>query len=235
MTKINNLIRVNFVLLVSTFFICPNIAEASQEILSVNEIKELISKIESAESNLLNVKIESEVWMEESESLSGPWKRTPIYISATSWFLGYPIEKARVDVHTEVSRGYWADKDRCIYSKQSYKASYDGQFGRILYQHYEENGKKKNINSGEIFKQSPDIIKGKRSGVVTGLRLTTNYFFIDNEEIDSFPQYFKTAISPEALNRNAFEFTREEYDNMNCIKFRASNKMKVYCYKCPIT
>lgn len=219
MTKINSLIRVNFVFLVSIFFLCPNMAEASQEILSVNEIRELIPKIEAAERNLLNVKIESEVWMEESKSLSGPWNRTPVYISATSWFLGHPIEKARVDIHTEVSKGYWVDKDQFIYSEKSYKTSYDGQFGRMLFQHYKENGKKININSGEIFKQLPDIIKGKRSGVVTGLRLTTNYFFIDNEEIDSFSQYFKAAISPEALNRNAFEFAREEYKTVNCIKF----------------
>ena len=191
----------------------------SRMLLSVEEIEQLIPQIEAVESSILNIKIESEAWREESESPDGPWGRTPVDISATSWFSGQPNSKARMDVHSENIKVYEKDSGHPMHRSKSYTASYDGQLGKMLYKEQEVNGKVEHLNRGKISNKAPEILNGKRSGVVSGFRLTTSYFFVDKKQNESFSQYFRIAISPEALKSNSFEIAREEYNGIQCISF----------------
>jgi len=217
----NYLSSKSLVLVITLFVLIIDITRAdnSQVILSAEEVKHLISKIEDAEKSLLNIKVESEAWMEESPSPSGPWERTPVHVTATSWFSELSKSKARVDVHSEISKVRDGNSGSYSYTEQNYTASYDGQFGKIIYHKYGNVGKPLYIKRGEVLSDAPRIFNGRRTGAVTGLRFTTNYFFADRPDRESFSQYFKIAISPEALEADAFEIVREEYNDIQCIKF----------------
>jgi len=200
-------------------------AESSQTILSAEEIKQSIPQIEAAEKKVLNVKIEAETWMEESTSPTGPWERTPTYVAATSWFDGTPRGKGRVDVHREVLNSYWVDGGRYMQSERSYTACYDGRVVRKIYEkESEDGGKTRFARRGEIRDQAPEIFKGKMTGVVTGLRFTTKYFFIDRDDITFFSQFFKTATSPGAVVNGSFEAVREDYNGVQCIRLSMKSK-----------
>jgi hypothetical protein len=197
----------------------------SQTILTIEEIKQLIPQIEAMEKKVLNVKIEAETWMEESKSPTGPWERAPMYVSATSWFDGTPKGKGRVDIHREVLNSYWKDKDRYIQTERSYTAGYDGQVVRKVYDKESIDAEKTRlVKQGEIIDQAPEIFKGKMTGVVTGLRFTTKYYFIDKDDKESFSQYFKIAISPEAIANNSFEVVREEHNGVQSIRLGLKHK-----------
>ena len=214
--KLMNVILVVF-LLIST--VDTSRANSLKVILSAEEVSRLIPEIEAAEKRLLNIRIDSEAWMEEATSPSGPWERTRVHVTATSWFNGLPKNKSRVDIHSEILRVRYEDLDNYSYIEQNYTASYDGEFGRIIYHKYGNVGNPSYVKRGTVLSKAPSIFNGRRTGVVTGLRFTTNYFFADRTDIESFSQYFKIAISPKALELDSFEFVREEYDGIDCIRF----------------
>lgn len=194
-------------------------ANDNRTVLSTTEIEQLIPQIEAVENSVINLRIDSEAWIEEREKQGEPWKRTPVEISATLWFQGDPKNKTRIDIHSENRLIRREDTENSRYARYSYNASYDGQFGKVLYKDYEANGKIDHLNKGEIIRNAPEIFSGKRSGAVTGFRMTTKYFFVDKQRNETFSQYFKIAISPEALKNNAFEVARETFHGVQCISF----------------
>jgi hypothetical protein len=188
----------------------PVFGETEKEI-SSQEVEAIIPQIEAAEKGLHNIKVDAESWVEERALPSDPWQRTPTYFSCTAWMDGQFKGKVRMDVHKEVLK--WRD-GAAPYAGRSYTVGFDGT-----------NTKFVERTAGPSDKQFPkkegQVSPGMRGfmGSCIGWRFTTNFFSNENEAATSFSQFFRLAISPEAIAAKAFEFVYEEKDDVLCLKF----------------
>jgi hypothetical protein len=191
--------------------------EEPKLILSVEEINELIPEIEAAERNLfLDMKIDSEAWVETKTSLSDPnesWHRTPIYVSCTAWFDGNPEGKRRVDVHKRVLK--WQN-GAAPYGESSYSAAFDGKHGRVVHHTRGHSGKIFSLKEGKLLPDAPRQLRDNYFDICTGAQCSFQFFFNDDR---SFSQLFRASTTPAALEANAFECTLEEFGGVECIKF----------------
>jgi len=190
--------------------------EQTAPVLSLEEMKRFASEIREVESRIKNMKIESEAWIEEKVSLdlSVAWQRTPVCVSATSWFDGNPQKKARIDVHKEVLR--WMQSVH-PYSEKSYSMGFDGQTCRVA---YHTVGTPTNMTSSREGKILPNASKNLTSEWfrrVTGLSFTTNFFFHPKEGY-TFSDLFAWATDPNSVAASTFELSYEEFQGANCIK-----------------
>lgn len=188
-------------------------AEESKLLLSVEDINALIPYIEAAERKLLNIKVESETWLETKTDPCEPWQRTPVYTSCTAWFDGKSKGKARVDVHKQVLK--WVD-GAAPYGEESFSLSFDGQNGRVVNQTSGHSGKTHLSKRGKLLQEVPPQLESNY--VATGAKFSL-YFFFNDEEGDTFSQYFRVAISPAALEAKAFEVSFEEFQGVECVRF----------------
>jgi len=192
-------------------------AQRSKLVLSVEDIKVLIPQIEAAERiHFSNLKIDSETWVETKSDLSDPcqpWQRTPIYVSSTAWFDGNPKGKARVDVHKQIAK--WIDGP-ASYGESSYSVSFDGQYGRVVDRTRGHSGKTFFLKEGKLL---PDAPVGLRTNdAYTGAKFSLYFFFNNDLGVSSFSQFLRKATSPDVVKLNAFEFTLEEFQGVECIK-----------------
>jgi len=201
-----------FLILLGTSFAVH--AEDPKLVLSPEDVNALIPQIEAAERNLLNIKIESEAWVEEKAELSDPcepWQRTPVYTSCTAWLDGRSRSKARVDVHKQVLK--WID-GAAPYGEESFSLAFDGQHGRVVDRTFGHSGKTHFSKRGKLLPDAPPRLGS--TGVHTGAKFSLYFFF--NEEGRKFSQYFRLAISPAALEAKAFEVAFEEFQGVECIR-----------------
>jgi hypothetical protein len=213
-----------FVILVSLSVIVR--AEEAKSVLSIGELKDLAEIIESVEKSLLNLKVESEIWMETKESLSDPcepWKRTPVYVSSTAWFDGRPRGKAKVDVHKQVLE--WQD-GAAPYAESSYSVSFDGTHGRVVNHTIGHSGKTYPRKEGRILSHAPKRLTTGWADLFTGLRFSLNFFF--NGKDYTFSDLFRWAEDPNTLVLSSFQFTQEMFQGVKCIKIasKESNQYK---------
>ena len=198
-------------------------AQKSKLVLSVEDVNVLIPAIEAAERNLfLNMKIDSETWVETKANLSDPcesWQRTPIYVSCTAWFEGHPNGKARVDVHKQVTK--WID-GAAPYIEESYSVGFDGKHGRVVRYSTTHSGRTHHTKEGEHLSDTPGQLGGGFLGSCTGGRFSLYFFFNNNLGVSSFSQFLRKATSPDVVKLNAFEFTLEEFQGVECIKADSS-------------
>jgi hypothetical protein len=176
--------------------------EDSKSVLSVQELKELAPKIESAERKPRNIKIESEAWVETKTDFYDPcqtWQKTPIYHSQTVWVDGGPEGKERVDVHKEVNK--WIN-GISPYGEESYSMSYYGQHGRYI-----------QAKKGEILPDRPNRLG--HGGYDSGIHWSLPFF---NGEIYKFSKMFELASDPNSEAASELEFTIEEFEGTECIK-----------------
>jgi len=191
-------------------------AEDPNSLLSIKEIKELAPQIKAAEKSLLNIKIQSEAWIETKTNLSDPcepWKRTPIYVSCTAWLDGRPRGKARVDVNKEVLE--WRD-GAAPYAESSYSVGFDGHYGRLAKHTFGHSGRTHHSKRGKLLADAP---KGLRSGSArsfTGTGFSLNFFFSDMDY--TFSDLFRWADDPNTLVTSSFQFTQEVFQGVQCIK-----------------
>ncbi len=202
-------------------------AQQSKSALSVEDINALIPMVEAAEEiSFLNLKIESEMWVETKVDLSDPcesWQRTPIYTSCTAWFGGGSEGKGRVDVHKEVLR--WRD-GAAPYVESSYSVGFDGKHGRVVHYTIGHSGKTFHIKEGGLLPDAPEQLMDGYLGSCTGARFSLQFFFSDEDKKigRTFSQFFRAATSAAALEAKAFEVTHEEFQEVECIKFGSGEK-----------
>jgi hypothetical protein len=98
--------------------------------LHAEEREQVAHTLETMGVGIKNIKIESQMWVERRASLSEEWERTPISVAATAWFDGFPISKARVDVHSEVLEWH---QGAAPYSTSSYTITFTGSAGAIIH------------------------------------------------------------------------------------------------------
>jgi len=198
-------------------------AQEPKSALTVENVNALIPAIEAAEEGpfFLNLKVESETWVETKANLSDPcelWKRTPIYVSCTAWLDGRPRGKARVDVNKEVLE--WRD-GAAPYAESSYSVGFDGQYGRIVHHTRGHSGKQFRMKEGKLLADSPKQLRDNYLGSCTGARFSFQFFFSDEDKDmgRTFSRLFRASISPAALEAKAFEVALEEFGGVECIKF----------------
>lgn len=188
-------------------------------ILSANELKQLATEIAAIEKSLLNVKIESEAWIETKGSLSDPcepWQRTPLCVASTAWFDGQPRGKARVDVHKEVT--VWI-QGHAPYFEHAYSIGFDKQYGRVAYHTTGHPGKTYPLKEAKILPDAPKKLRRRWVARFTGIRFSLNFFFADSDLIDyTFSDIFRWASEPNCPAAFPFEFSREEFQGAECIK-----------------
>jgi hypothetical protein len=183
--------------------------------LSPQEINEFIPQIQAAESRLLNIKVDSEAWVETRASLSDTWQRTPIYCSATAWLKPGAERKARVDVHKNVMK--W-ENGAAPYIEENYSVSYDGQVGKTLFHTTRHSDKSTAIKQAIIVPNTPERLRSKSMDSCTGARFTLQFHFGDGDNFKSFSELSRSAISPQALEAEAFEVNWEKLGGTDCIK-----------------
>ncbi len=207
-------------------------AKDSESVLSPEQLKDLAPKIEAAEKRLRNIKIDSEIWVETKANLSDPcepWPRSPVCVSSTAWFTGdwscqtgispqgnsegHAKGKARVDVHKEVLE--WQE-GVAPYAEESYSMGFDGQHGRIVFHTRGELRKALPVKEGRILPEAPDSLKWGWYHRFTGLDFTLNFFFRGKEY--TFSDLFRWSDDPKSTVPSCFEFTREVYQGVQCIK-----------------
>jgi hypothetical protein len=121
----NNL-KVRFVYIVFlTFAFLVDVGTAREGAyeLSMEDLKALAQSMRAVEDALLNVRIDSNAWVEEGPSSSGPWERTPIFFSTTAFFDKISSSRARIDFHKDVGR--W-ENGAAPYLQTSFSVSFDG-------------------------------------------------------------------------------------------------------------
>ncbi len=199
-------------------------AEEPKTALSVEDVNALIPVIEAAEERpFLNLKVDSERWVETKADLFDPcepWQRTPIYVSCTAWFGGGLEDKARVDVHKEVLR--WRD-GAAPYIEESYSVSFDGQYGRFVRYSTGHSGRTHHSKEGKLLTDAPEQLRDSYLGSCTGASFTFSSFF-SNDDGRSFSQLFRASTTPAALETKAFEVTLEEFQGVECIKFGSGER-----------
>jgi hypothetical protein len=191
-------------------------ASDSNSILSVKGVKEIAPKIKASERKLLNIKIESEAWIERKTNISDPcesWLRTPIYLSSTAWLDGSPDSKMRVDVHKQVLE--WIN-GAAPYSETSYSESFDGKYGRFVTHSSGYNGQTFPAKRGRILPNSPEGLKNGWTRRFIGIYFTSNFYFSGRGF--TFSDIFDWIDDPNTTVPACFEFSREAFEGVKCIK-----------------
>ena len=198
------------------FFMCLVVAVHAQEknpFLSKEELMDIASQMKNNETNLLNIEVDSEVWMEERLSKSDLWQRTPIYVSSTAILSGLPNSKTRVDVHKEVVK--WKEGDNA-YADKSYSVGFDGQYGKTIYHYSRSNEEKRVMSKGEITPGVPARLRSGSLRAFTGQAFSKDFCL--NSEGYTFSQLFKWATDPNTKADSSFTFSRDLFYEVECIK-----------------
>lgn len=206
-------------------------ASGIKSALSVEELKELTPIIEAVEKQSYNLKIESETWVETKADPADPcesWQRTPVYVSSTAWIEGgnpfvghvsFANTRVRVDVHREVLK--W-EEGVAPYEESSYTISFDGQYGRILYHASGPIGDSSPVRKGELLSKPPDELAIGWWPRFTGAEFSISFFLRGRE--DTLSNICRSAADPSSLVGSFFEFTRETFQGVRCIKITAKGK-----------
>lgn len=232
----NNL-KVYVVFLAFMFLLNAGTAEETASELSVEELKTVAQIMREVEDALLNVRIDSNSWVEHGPSSSGPWERTPVCASTTAFFGKISSSRVRIDFHKSVLE--WKD-GAAPYLEESYSVSFDGVQGRRKAISSSYSGKSFDRHSGRILPEEPIQLTGaswdnKMTGVYASLffhfrnlpkpfptRLSTHF------EAAADPNYYLgilAAADPKYLNVKLnvkpavkFQVVLEELRGIQCIK-----------------
>jgi hypothetical protein len=224
-----NIIFAAILILAFTALLSVVIAKEIPSDLSVEELKFIAKSMRAVEDSLLNVRIDSNSWVEYGPSASGPWEKTPLCWSTTAFFENISNNHARIDYHKEV--GQW-ENGAAPYFEQRYSVSFDGLKGRRKDISNSYGGNTFDINSGEISSEEP--LQFKMCGRITGIAASLFFYhrnmpdpfskrFSVNFEGAADPNYFMSAFAasnPKYLNvkPRTFKVVFEKLEGIECIK-----------------
>jgi len=206
-------------------------AEETASELSVGEVTVVGQSMRAVEDSLLNVRIDSNAWVEQGPSPSGPWERTPVCLSSTGYFGGTSSSQARLDIHKIVLK--WTD-GAAPYLEESSSVSFDGVQGRRRDISSSHSGKSFDRNSGSILPEPPIELKSSWYDKMIGVYASLFFHYRDMPE--PFPKRFSVsfeaaadpnsflsalaAADPKYLNRKPLKskVVLEELRGIQCIK-----------------
>jgi hypothetical protein len=209
--------------------VCAGLAWSAQERtpLSLVEAASLIPQVEAAERAFRNLKVESEAHLETKTSPEDPWQRTPVCVSSTAWFEGFPRAKIRVDVGKEVSQ--WLD-GAAPYYEESYSMAFDGREGRLVKKTFGYNGQTHADSEGELVSEIPRRLNTGWCNGFTGGRFSLYFFFANDPRCHSFSQMLRETTSSRTTEARPFDFSVEMFQGTHCIKIASAlggDKMRV--------
>jgi hypothetical protein len=229
----NNL-KVKFVYFIFSglLFLVNNItADETASELSADELTSVAQSIRAVEDALLNVRIDSNSWVEHGTSSSGPWERTPVCLSTTAFFQNISSTRARIDFHKKVLP--WKD-GAAPYLEESYSLSFDGVQSRRRDISSSYSGKSFDRHSGRILPEAPIELKSSWYDKMTGVRASLFFHYRDmpeplpkrfsaNFEAAADPNSFLSALAaadPKYLNRKPLKSKAviEQLGGIQCIK-----------------
>jgi len=184
--------------------------------LNSQELRQLSEDINSVEKKIINIKIESETWVElKSQADSCEiWVKTPVGSSVTAWFDRPKSKKGRIDINKETLRWVNGASD---YIDNNYTIAFDGQFGRRIDHTNSFDNNTVNLNKGELSSEAPeDLIEGPYM-MVTGRRFTLLFSSPANSDV-TWSEFFRMASENEPSLIKYFDFRMEEFIGIECIK-----------------
>jgi len=184
--------------------------------------KELIAQIETAEKNLLNLMVESELWIEERSSLSDPWVQTPQYCSSTAWFGEHGGLRRRIDVHKEVLG--WKRATTASYTEDSYSIGFDGREGREVFHTTGSHGKAFGLKRGRRISVVPQKLRNPWVATYTGTYFSFHFHFENNTRVRSFSNLFRMALSSTSEAVKSLKVAVEKYNGTPCIKIESGEQ-----------
>ncbi len=203
--------------------------ETASNELSVDELKDVAQMMRAVEDGLLNVRIDSNSWVEHSTSSSGPWEQTPICYSSTAYFEGISSSRARIDFHKDVAP--WKN-GAAPYFQRSYSVSFDEVQGSRKEISSSYSGKTFDRNRGFILPEAPWQLTS--CGHITGIDASLFFYyrhmpepfpkrFSANFEAAADPNSFLSAlasVAPKCLNVKPLKHKVffEELEGIQCIK-----------------
>jgi hypothetical protein len=188
-----------------------------KKVLTKEEIAELAKEVEAAEKKLVNIKVESEVWLDIKGSLDDPyekWQRTPVHVHSTAWYDGRDGRKVRIDVHKEMIE--WQNGP-VAYAEEKYSASFDGESGRYVHHTTSYEGGRIDNNKCVLSAGVPKVLKTSWCQAFTGARFSFHFFFRARDGFKSFSQVLKS-FATEAATGEKHEVSREVFEGRECIK-----------------
>lgn len=200
------------IVLLCLIFSTPLIADN----LTSQELKKISEDTNSIEKKLLNIKIESETWVElKSQADSCEiWEKTPVSATATAWFDSPKNKKGRINFNKLSLK--WVD-GASDHIDHNYTVAFDGQFGKRIDHTNIFNNKTFNLNKGELSSDVPEDLTEGASMMITGRRFTLFFTTPANSDI-SWPKFFNLASEKEPSLIKFFDFTMEEFMGIQCIK-----------------
>jgi len=220
---------VYFIFLALLFLVNDITAEETASELSVGEVTVVGQSMRAVEDSLLNVRIDSNSWVERRPSSSDPWERTPICWSTTAYYGKISSPRARIDFHKKVLP--WTDGP-APYLEESSSVSFDGVQGRRRDISSSFSGKTFDRHSGRILPEEP--IDLRACNEITGIEASLFFHYRDMPE--PFPKRFSVsfeaaadpnsflsalaAADPKYLNRKPLKskVVLEELRGIQCIK-----------------
>jgi hypothetical protein len=219
------------VFLTSVFLLNINTARGEATELSVEELETVAQSMRAVEDALLNVRIDSNSWVEEGPSSSGPWERTPVCWSTTAYYGKISSNQARIDVHKSVLP--W-ENGAAPYLQKSYSVSFDGEQVRRKEISSSFSGKTFDIDTAVIFPKASALAQLRGFGRITGVEASLFFHycgmpeplperFSANFEAIADPNYFLSALATADPNYSnikplAAKVVLEELRGIQCIK-----------------
>ena len=189
----------------------------------------MAQSMRAVEDALLNVRIDSNAWVERGPSSSGPWERTPVCFSTTAFFENISSSRARIDVHKRVLP--WVN-GAAPYLEESYSVSFDGVQGRRKAISSSYSGKTFDRDRGFILPEAPWQLTS--CGRTTGIEASLFFYYRNmpapfpkrfsvSFEGAADPNYFLSVLAaadPKYLNRKPLKskVVLEELGGIQCIK-----------------
>lgn len=194
--------------------------DTSQPPLSAEEVR---TNIQEAQRKLLNVRIDSEAWVEEKPTPSASWERTPIYSSSTSWYNGLPNSKARIDFHKKIVS--WINGPPGVsFGESEFSIGFDGGYGRTVYHNEGPNDKMYARHAATIESKAPLLLGNQLAGNSTGVAFSVYYCFGDNVN-EWLTDNGSSHRSAQELKFQG-EIAYENFQGCNCIKISLGNSSK---------
>ncbi len=206
-----------------------NAEETKSNELSADELRFIAQSMKMVEDSLFNVRIDSNAWLEQGPSPSGPWERTPVCWSTTAFLGNISSNRSRIDFHKNVAR--W-ENGAAPYLDENFSVSYNGVQGRRKKISSSYNGNTFNTKTGEILSEEPVQLTG--CGRITGIEASVFFYyrnmpspfpkrFSANFEAAADPNSFLSALAvadPKYLNAKPLKHkvVFEELGGIQCIK-----------------
>jgi len=192
------------------------IAKETTSELSVDELKLIAKSMRTVEDSLLNIRIDSNAWVEYGPSASGPWEKTPLCWSTTAFFGNISSNQGRIDYHKEV--GQWVN-GAAPYFEQRYSVSFDGSTGRRKDISFSYDGNTFGANSGEISSEEP--LQFKMCGHITGIAASLFFYYhnMPGPLAKRFSANFEGAVDPNSF-MSTLVVSNPKYLNVKPRKFK---------------